>query len=175
MVKQSQIVRWVTLVLSSAVVTAIGLVVIGVGPVLLNSASSQGVEQEVPSGQRSGPKTPVAMAKQFAPALPLGTTRHEPSQSRSDRYDDIVVDVNLDGTLQVLGEPMEVQTFKSLLNTQLQEQLQTLVTIRPDGNCLFRHVGPVITVCEQAGVPYRTLMQANSMSSSATSPPDIST
>ncbi len=46
--------------------------------------------------------------------------------------------------------------FFSLLR-ELRGQLGMVVTIRPDDNCPFRHVGPIISICEEAGVPHQTL------------------
>ena len=78
----------------------------------------------------------------------------QPPEAEVAHYDRILVEVKPDGQLQVLGEQMEMDAFRTLLDDQLREHLPTVVTIVPDDDCLFRHVGPVITVCEQAGVPH---------------------
>jgi hypothetical protein len=72
-------------------------------------------------------------------------------------WDRVLVEVRHDGSLQVLGEQMEREAFRLLVSQQLREQLNLVVTICPDDNCPFRHVGRVISICEEAGVPHQTL------------------
>jgi hypothetical protein len=71
-------------------------------------------------------------------------------------YDKLVVEVKRDGTLRVLGEQIEVDAFRDMLDHQLDELTPTMVTIQPDDDCIFRHVGPVISVCEEVGIRHTT-------------------
>lgn len=175
MATQSQIARWVTVILSCVVVTIGGWMVLKVAPTTEASSAANDAQMQFGglSSQR-GAKAPmpIAMTADQLPRLPFDPMSPQPVDSHFARYDNIVVEVKPDGTLRVLGERMEMAAFKSLLVEQLREQLQTIVTIRPDGNCLFRHVGPVITVCEQAGVPHQT--QSLPVPEQVSSPPDRS-
>ena len=158
MAAQSQ--RWVTLILSCIVVTVLGLGIVAVAPALHDSSAfapdQPGVHSGVSGDQRSNMHQPVALAQISPPPLPIDQMARLSRGSRFARYDNIVVEVKPDGTLRVLGDQMGMDAFKSLLSEQLREQLQTVVTIRPDGNCLFRHVGPVMAVCEEVGIPHQT-------------------
>ena len=159
MAAQSQ--RWVTLILSCIVVTVLGLGIVAVEPALDDSSAfapeQPGLQSGVSGDQRSNIRQPFALVHESPPPLPIDQLAGPSRGTRFARYDDIVVEVKQDGTLRVLGEQMEMDALKSLLSDQLREQLQTVVTIRPDGNCLFRHVGPVIAVCEDVGVPHQTM------------------
>ena len=150
--RKSQIARWVSLILSCFVVTTVGL---GVATVATMGDAADG--GRTPPAPWRGPNGhhPIAIAREMVPPPPPEVLSGDDSEW--DRYDNIVVEVEKDGTLRVLGEQMAMDAFKTLLGEQLREQLQTVVTIYPDDNCPFRHVGPVISVCEQAGVRHQTL------------------
>ena len=76
-------------------------------------------------------------------------------QQRFATYDKIVVEVKKDGTLRVLGEQMKMDAFRSLLGYQRDEHLPTVVTIRPDEDCVYSHIGRVILVCDDFGIPHQ--------------------
>ena len=76
-------------------------------------------------------------------------------EMRYAEYERIVVDIFSDGSLRVLGDRMEMTAFKSLLEHQLAEQLKTVVAIRPAADCIYQHIGSVISVCKDFGVPHQ--------------------
>ncbi len=158
MLSQSIPTGWATVILSCAVVTGAGVVVRSVAPSLSDSShSDSGQGQSIEASMDAHPelRQPISMSVETPPLPPLdGQLVPPPLDSQMARYDNIVVEVKQDGTLRVLGEQMAVGSFKLLLDDQLREQLQTVVTIRADDNCLFRHVGPVISVCDEVGVPH---------------------
>jgi len=174
MVRQANVMRWVTLVFCCVFLTAVGLGIVAMEPVwrvvlasripgIATFRSRDEAATVLPAPPSQGP-VPIAMnfpQRNHAPVEPYG---------HSGRCDNIVVEVNQDGSLRVLGEPMPIQAFRELLSAQMREQLRTLVTIRPDGQCPFRHVGTVISVCQDVGVPHQT--QAGQISASTGTPAD---
>ncbi len=182
MMTQSQFSRSVTVLLSLAIVTVAGLVVVmgtGLAPNLRSSETrlnASGAASDTMLDPATYSRHPIALTAKPVPPLLSGgmpsnatgpATGSATAESMAARFDDIVVEVNRDGSLRVLGEPMQVDGFKSLLSDQLREQLRTMVTIRPDTECLFRHVGRVISACDEAGVPHR--MQSRTTSANVRS------
>ena len=157
MAAQSQ--RWVTLTLSCIVVTVLGLGIVVVEPALHDSSAfapdQPGLQSGVSGDQRSNMRQPFALVHKSPPPPPTDQLAGLSRGTRFARYDNIVVEVKQDGTLRVLGERMGMEAFKLLLSEQMRDQLRTVVTIRPDGNCLFRHVGPVMTICEEVGISHQ--------------------
>lgn len=159
MSKQPNSARWIKLLLSCII--AIG----GGSAILLNSP----LGRRFIASHRLGDSSSDTSRRSAATNHPMSTSQSmgefdaqtgsssTPSPHDHDwgRYDNIVVEVRPDGSLRVLGEPMGVEAFKTLLDAQLHEQLRTMVTIRPDNECLFRHVGSVIKACQEVGVPHQ--------------------
>ncbi len=164
MMTQSRFSRSVSVVLSLVVVTVGGLIVVmgtGLGSRLIRSvAHVKAPQQKADPMLDPGayPRHPIALSAEASPALPTlpgDLMASAATDANRGRCDDIVVEIKQDGSLRVLGEPMKVDAFRSLLGNQLREQLQTMVTICPDDNSLFRHLDPVISVCDEVGVPHR--------------------
>jgi biopolymer transport protein ExbD len=84
-------------------------------------------------------------------------------------YDRIVVEVHRDGSLSVLGKIMPMDAFRSLLGDQQQDGVQTVVAIQAEHDCLYRHIGRVIRLCEDMGIPH--LMVAEPVPSTVTAAP----
>jgi len=89
----------------------------------------------------------VAAVEMAAPDAPIDATYAN--------YDEIIVDVLSDGSISVLGDPMGLAAFKSVLRDQRLESWKTVVMIRPAENCPYRHIGPVISACDDCGVPHQ--------------------
>lgn len=71
-------------------------------------------------------------------------------------YENIQVDVHRDGTITVLGQTMALNDLLDWLNDQRQADINTCVSVRAEGDCQYHHVGRVIQMCQDLGVP--TLM-----------------
>lgn len=125
----------------------------------------------VPAWLNSKPHTRVAMALgKGVPKHPLprcatmgfaSNTMLSPDASDAEQvehlladYDRIVVEVHRDGSLLVLGKAMPMDTFRSLLGGQQHEGIKTVVAIRAEDGCVFQHIGRVIRLCEDLGIPH---------------------
>lgn len=167
---------------SRASVLALGSAILLVGGVLVGAIAPAwlGLEPDAhhtpdvarlpPRTQSSEPGRVQMQMKRLAAPKFTPDFSNLSQDPRFARYDNIVVEVKSDGTLRVLGEPMEMDKLRDLLGDQVHDQLKTFVTIRPDENCKFRHVGRVISVCDEVGVPHRmvptTAVQAAVVNSS---------
>ena len=85
-----------------------------------------------------------------------------------DQFDKIVVDVERDGGILVFGESMEVSKFRAMLLDQLTDHAKTIVTIRPDDDCLFRHIEQVIQVCNECEIHHQTVPNSETAVPTAT-------
>lgn len=90
-------------------------------------------------------------------------------------YDHILVEIHRDGMLRVLGEPMELDGLTALLENQRDELLQTMVSIRPDDQCRFTQIRPIIDACDQLRIPHRFVREPASAVSQAQISPDVPT
>ena len=68
------------------------------------------------------------------------------------RPDEIVVNVAIDGQMQVSGKPQTVETLSSLLQAALTSFPNQAVVIRGDGRCEYQRVMDAFSACKQAGV-----------------------
>jgi biopolymer transport protein ExbD len=66
--------------------------------------------------------------------------------------DEIVVNVALDGQMQVNGKPQSSETLAALLEQALKSFPNQSVVIRGDGRCEYQMVMDAFSVCRQAGV-----------------------
>ncbi|MCX7409864.1 MAG: biopolymer transporter ExbD [Planctomycetales bacterium] len=66
--------------------------------------------------------------------------------------DEIVVNVAIDGQMQVSGKPQTVETLSSLLQAALTSFPNQAVVIRGDGRCEYQRVMDAFSACKQAGV-----------------------
>ncbi len=83
-----------------------------------------------------------------------------PAKSSSDafsQFDKIIVDIEDDGSIRVFGESMDVAKLCAMLSDQLTDHAKTMVTIRPDENCVFRHIEQVIQVCDDCKIHHQTV------------------
>ena len=149
--------RWAgaaTIVASCLLLGGAGAVVSGIGPGFFDHTAPEAFCEASSSQTSAGPGPPFMLSQDLPRTHPHTLGISDPSALA--RYDNIMVEVNRDGSLCVLGEQMGVNSFRNLLLSQMQIQLRTLVTIQPDANCPFRHVGSVLAVCEEAGVLHHT-------------------
>jgi len=65
--------------------------------------------------------------------------------------DEIVINVALDGRMQVNGKPQSVETLSSLLQTALTAFPNQSILIRGDGRCEYQMVMNAFSACKQAG------------------------
>lgn len=65
--------------------------------------------------------------------------------------DEIVINVALDGRMQVNGKPQSVETLASLLQTALTSFPNQAILIRGDGRCEYQMVMNAFSACKQAG------------------------
>ena len=65
--------------------------------------------------------------------------------------DEIVINVALDGRMQVNGKPQSVETLASLLQTALTAFPNQSILIRGDGRCEYQMVMNAFSACKQAG------------------------
>jgi len=105
--------------------------------------------------------------------LPPDATFEQHLQQQYAEYDRLVVEVHSDGSLCVLGEDMPLDTLRSLIGSQQQEGMPTLVAIRPDSDCVYRHIDHLIQLCHDLGVPHLMVAAAPASVNRAesTSPP----
>jgi biopolymer transport protein ExbD len=102
---------------------------------------------QLPSGRlKSASMTALAPEAPFADQF---------GQQYAD-YENIQVDVHRDGTITVLGQTMALDALIDWLNDQRRAEINTCVSVRAEGDCQFHHVGRVIQMCQDLGVP--TLM-----------------
>lgn len=66
--------------------------------------------------------------------------------------DEIVVNVAVDGQMQVSGKPQTAETLSSLLQAALASFPNQAVVIRGDGRCEYQRVMDAFSACKQAGV-----------------------
>lgn len=66
--------------------------------------------------------------------------------------DEIVVNVAIDGQMQVSGKPQTAETLSSLLQAALTSFPNQAVVIRGDGRCEYQRVMDAFSACKQAGV-----------------------
>lgn len=66
--------------------------------------------------------------------------------------DEIVVNVAVDGQMQVSGKPQTAETLSSLLQAALASFPNQAVVIRGDGRCEYQMVMDAFSACKQAGV-----------------------
>lgn len=71
-------------------------------------------------------------------------------------YENIQVDVHRDGTITVLGRTMALDDLLDWLNDQRRAEINTCVSVRAEGDCQYHHVGRIVQMCQDLGVP--TLM-----------------
>ena len=71
-------------------------------------------------------------------------------------YENIQIDVHRDGTITVLGQTMALNELLEWLNDQRRADINTCVSVRAEGDCQYHHVGRVVQMCQDLGVP--TLM-----------------
>lgn len=86
--------------------------------------------------------------------LPPDATVEQQLLQQYAEYDRLVVEVHSDGSLCVWGKDMPLDTLRSLIGSQQQEGMPTLVAIRPDGDCVYRHIDHLIQLCQDLGVPH---------------------
>jgi biopolymer transport protein ExbD len=96
------------------------------------------------------------------------TAPNIPTGQLFDQFDKIIVDVEHDGRILVFGESMEVSKFRAMLLDQLTDHAKTIVAIRPDENCLFRHIEQVIQVCDECDIHHQTITNSDTEAPSAT-------
>lgn len=133
-----------------------------------NSPDGRGVNALAASAQASAPRNdggiPTSTTKQMlAPNVP--------SARLFDEFDKIIVDVERDGSILVFGETMAVSKFRAMLRDQLTDHAKTMVTIRPDENCLFRHIEQVIQVCDECDIHHQTITHPEGLAPAATISP----
>ena len=152
---QSQLIRSGSLLLGSFTLVVGGVFIGTVAPAWLgwNSAT---ISRHVASSRPTSPLPPSRPAPP-PPRSQLGAVTIEmsdlpPIEGGPASYDDIVVEVRRDGSVLVFGERIELSAFRLLLGTQLEDHVDTMVTIRPDDDCPYRHIQPVIAACETLGV-----------------------
>ncbi len=66
--------------------------------------------------------------------------------------DEIVLNVAVDGQMQVSGKPQTAETLSSLLQAALTSFPNQAVVIRGDGRCEYQMVMDAFSACKQAGV-----------------------
>ena len=66
--------------------------------------------------------------------------------------DEIVINVSLDGKMQVSGKPHTAETLASLLKAALTSFPSQAVVIRGDGRCEYQKVMDAFSACKQVGV-----------------------
>ena len=166
-----QLSRWWIVVLTSLAVLGI-VFVAAVGPAWWGwnpdmstpaAVSDTGPITRLPTPADMQMRTKRLPTPNFAPDL--SNLAQDP---RFARFDNIVVEVKPDGTLWVLGEPMGMEAFRSLLGDQIQDALRTYVTIRPDENCTYRHIGRIISACQEVGIPHQMVATPAAQAASVT-------
>ena len=65
--------------------------------------------------------------------------------------DEIVINVALDGRMQVNGKPQSVEALATLLQTALTAFPNQSILIRGDGRCEYQMVMNAFSACKQAG------------------------
>ena len=115
------------------------------GPISRSGESP--TNSQLPSGRlKSASMTALAPEAPFAEQF---------GQQYAD-YENIQVDVHRDGTITVLGQTMAINDLLDWLNDQRRAEINTCVSVRAEGDCQYHHVGRVIQMCQDLGVP--TLM-----------------
>lgn len=66
--------------------------------------------------------------------------------------DEIIINVALDGQMQVNRKPQTVETLTALLQTALTTFPNQAVVIRGDGRCEYQLVMDAFSACKQAGI-----------------------
>ena len=66
--------------------------------------------------------------------------------------DEIVINVAVDGQMQVSGKPQTAETMATLLQAALTSFPNQAVVIRGDGRCEYQRVMDAFSACKQAGV-----------------------
>ena len=70
----------------------------------------------------------------------------------SGQPDEIVVNVNVDGKVNVRGETQTLETLKPLLEAARDVFPNQAVVIRGDGRCEYQLVMDVFSICKDAGM-----------------------
>jgi biopolymer transport protein ExbD len=83
-------------------------------------------------------------------------------------YERIQVDVRRDGSIAVLGQTMAMDDLLVWLRDQRDADIDTCVSVRADGDCQYLHVGRIVQMCQDLGVPTLMLPTASSESSQPT-------
>ena len=123
-------------------------------------ASAMGLADGVFTPDADGGDVTATTMEMMAPNVPTGQL--------FDEFDKIIVDVERDGSILVFGESMEVTKFRAMLRDQLTDHAKTMVTIRPDENCLFRHIEQVIQVCDECEIHHQTVTNTETVAPPAT-------
>ncbi len=105
-------------------------------------------------GDASSPLTPRCLPPESFDGPGLPPDEFLPTDRAG--CDNIVVEVAADGTLSIYGEQIPLERFQALLGARSTEPLPTRITIRPHDDCVFRHIGPVIALCEENGIAHST-------------------
>jgi hypothetical protein len=125
-----------------------------------SDANALAAAQRAYTPRDDGSDLAVTTMEMIAPNVPSGQL--------FDDFDKIIVDVERDGSILVFGESMAVAKFRAMLRDQLTDHAKTMVTIRPDENCLFRHIEQVIQVCDECDIHHQTITNPNAVAPAAT-------
>jgi biopolymer transport protein ExbD len=124
------------------------------------------VAEQGDSSHRSVSQTAIAQPFQEPPTGHLKTasiTALAPEAPYAEQFgqqyadfENIQVDVHRDGSITVLGRTMAMDDLLAWLRDQRNADIDTCVSVRADGDCQYLHVGRVVQMCQDLGVP--TLM-----------------
>jgi biopolymer transport protein ExbD len=152
-------------VLSGTLVLAIGLFVL-FGSFLLGlteNVAGKGVTVGSLSWSAPSNLVPVPAVSRLKSASASALAPDAPAAAQFDQqyadYERIHVDVHRDGSLTVLGREMAVEELSAWLHDQRDAEINTCVSVRPESDCQFRHVGQVLRTCEDLGIPTHMLVE----------------
>ena len=110
------------------------------------------------------PLTECPKTASMTALLPEAPYADQFSQQYAD-YEKIQVDVRRDGSIAVQGKTMAMDDLLVWLRDQRTADIDTCVSVRADGDCQYLHVGRLVQMCQDLGVPTLMLPTANSESS----------